>query len=224
MFNCFVLLDLKKWVNFIRITDGSLVSDYAFDHLWSVAKILSLKLEKYFLRYNCISQRTVITLHLWCLYWILIFCRVVETFWCCVKSLWFPSRMAIVHVRRVTMVIGARWSVFLDVMGTIVSRLVIVTTTSRVTRRMGGATSGVPRVGWETVVTKVRQQLLVVIVELKSFLLYEFYFVSYFTISIDSSLFCFNFIFYSFVFFFFLLYFWLMWCLFFSLSSWNFWF
>lgn len=74
-------------------------------------------------------------------------------------------------------------------MGTIVSRLVIVTTTSRVTRRMGAATSGVPRAGWETVVTKVRKQLLVVIVELKSFLLYEFYFVSYFTIIIDSSLF-----------------------------------
>lgn len=81
------------------------------------------------------------------------------------------------------------------------SRLVIVTTTSRVTRRMDGATSGVRRAGWETVVTKVRKQLLVVIVELKSFLLYEFYFVSYFTISIDSYLFCIKFIFYSFVFF-----------------------
>lgn len=108
--------------------------------------------------------------------------------------------MAIVHVRRVTMVIGAKWSVFLDVMGTIVSRLVIVTTTSHVTRRMGGATSGVPRAGWETVVTKVRKQLLVVIVELKSFLLYEFYFLSYFTIIIDSSLFCIKFIFTVFLF------------------------
>ena len=84
-------------------------------------------------------------------------------------------------------------------MGTIVSRLVIVTTTSHVTQRMGGATSGVRRVGWETVVTKVRKQLLVVIVELKSFLLYEFYFLSYFTIIIDSSLFCIKCMFYSFL-------------------------
>ena len=81
------------------------------------------------------------------------------------------------------------------------SRLVIVTTTSRVTRRMGAATSGVPRAGWETVVTKVRKHLLVVIVDLKSFLLYEFYFMSYFTVIIDFSLFCIKFIFYSFVFF-----------------------
>lgn len=46
------------------------------------------------------------------------------------------------------------------------SRLVIVTTTSHVTQRMGGATSGVPRAGWETVVTKfVLVELLVLIVK-----------------------------------------------------------